>query len=463
MGAETEAKGIAINDGITGNKHDWKNLLYIYLVLFLCALFFTITCRGGILAAVRGLMLGSCMLLGIFTVKRFYQEGVNWKKRVGYSIPAGILSGLFAATVIWLLEIEIGSPTMSANPYTQNTSSLFFMCPLYGLFMLGTFALAFKLPWGFRFLIVWAGSALVSTLGLEELARSQEIDIYILGLFRNCYYYYLYGLINCFMFALLWTWGANVICRNKYVSKTSVKRKIISYAVIFVCLILLGFVVVRFSSYFEEKSIDIANERFLIRHENTVFKEKMTGIIVVPVLCEFYDCEKREFKKLPAGIKANGNFEFNSNSKNLRVKTEYELLKIEKLKDGKVIKQIAYRTHCYASSIVNDNVYYQRSGAVFRLKGPDYNKTEYILRNIHSGYSISPDEKFIVYYDGGSKYRSDILCIMNLKSREVLALKAIDRSARENYWVKSIENFKKHWQRKKQRAKKYEPKDMFGE
>jgi len=456
MSAETEIK-----DNVQKSSESIRRpFLSIYIVLLLCAFLFIITCQGGILAAVRGIVLGGCILLGVFLVKRFYEEGVSWKKRVGYSMLFGILSGLFAAIIIWALELKIGSPTLSNNPYTQNAENLFWICPLYGLFMLGSFLLTLKLPWILRFIIVWICAALVSTFGLQELASSPELNTYILGLLKGCYYYYPKGLVNCFMFVLLWTWCASVIWRGKHVNKTSIKKKVINVCIFILSCIALGFIHVYFHLNFEASSIDIANERFCVRHKNTVFSEKMTGIIVLPRMREYYDCEKQEFRKLPVDIKISDDFEFNLIN---------DSLEKERYKNSKLIKIIILKERCWAPLVINDKIYYAIGGrynySIARLAPPNYDKVELVVGKLRESYFyISPDEKFIIYYDGGNKYRSNVLCIMNLKSKKVLALKNNKGFSRKIYWVKSIEEFKRRWQLKKQKVKKHvSVGDLFGE
>jgi len=446
-------------------KSSGRSLLLTCLVLPLSAFLFFITCSGGFKSGIRGVLLGTSILLGLFIVKRFYKDAFSWKKRVGYSILAGAIFGLFAALIIWLIEMRTGSPTLASNPYTQNTTNLFFMCPLYGLFMMGGFALAFKLPWILRFLVIWAGVALVSTLGFEELSRSPELSDYILGVFKGVIIYYPSGLVNCFAFVFLWICCAGVIVISN-VEQIIEHRKIINLSLFFILgvLVLIGYK--NFYYSFVTNSIDIADERFFVRHKNTVFSEKMIGIIVLPKKHEYYDCVEKKFYKLPLDIKVNNNFEFNSNNKNLKVKARINdnCLEIDKFKNGKLIKKIIHKNRWYAFIVVvNDSVYYKMSEAVFRLKAPDYNKAEFVMKNIPYNYSISPDEKFITYY-GGIKHLSDVLCIMNLKDGKVLTLKVTKKFPKENYWVKNMEEFKRHWQLKKRSVKKHASGDnLFGE
>ena len=442
MNAETEIKENSEKSNIADRGHTSRPILSICVILPLCAFLFIITCQGGLKSSIRGILLGACILLGLFVVKKFYKDSVSWKKRVAYSISVGIISGLLAATVIWLLEMILRIPSLSYNPHEQATESLFWTCPLYGLFMLGGFASAFNLSPKVRYLIVWAGAALVNALGLGELAADPELGTYVWGVLKICVVYYPRGLVNCFMFVLLWNWCAGTICRKEQAGQTTKSQKVINVLIVIGYLFLVLFIFFLSSTEFEMHSVYLANEKFRVRHQNIGFDEKLSGIIVLLGKREYYDCKKKVFCKLPADIEIRDYSGVISNNKGLRVENNRDHIKIEKLKNGKVTEKIIRLIDCQDHSVVNDSVYYRKYSDIFRLSPPNYDTPVLVMKNAPRNCCVSPDEKFIAYYGGAYRYTSRVLCVMNIESKKVRSLKTVKRRDIDVYWFRNLQDFK---------------------
>ena len=418
--------------------------LPLYVLLPLCALASTLICTGGWRSGLRATLLGGSLLLGVFLIKKFCPLDADWKKRVLYFTFAGILAGLLAASLVWALELAIGSPTLNNNPYNQNTKNLFLVCSLYGFFMLGCFALAFKLSRLARYFIVLGGAALANTFGLADIAYNPDLGTYILGILRNCAIYYIPCLGNCILFVLLWNACADRVF-NMPLRRLSFLTWIIS-AIIGVILGYFGFIIIG------AMSLSITPERYFVKYKETVFKEKFDGVIIVLRNMKYYDCQKKVFYDLPENITKE--HDFTPNNKKLKIVKLRNSNYIEILKDGKVEKKISLHG-TWKCCIVNDSVYYTRNRKLFRLKAPDYDKPELLLEKFKSyRFCISPDEKFIAYYEIANVFEFRILCVMNLKSKKILALKKAGHASGDIYWINNIDELRMFEIDKKKKTKK---------
>jgi hypothetical protein len=427
----------------TVSEPDYSWLL-AFMIFFVSAFIFIMTCPGGPKSGLRGAILAACLLVGVTVVKKFFKESAGWKKRTLYSMLSGIVSGLLAAWLIQLLETKIGSPTLKENPFTQNTANLFFICPLYGLLMSGAFALAFKLPWLLRFLAVWMAAALASTFGLEELSRSPELSEYLWGLLKGCGIYYMPGLLNCFLFVLIWSLCAGIVCPRENPEKMTWSRGIISTAIFVAVFALLMLISTTIFSGAQAGAADVANQRFLYRNKDTVFSEKPPGIIILPAEDRYYDCQKKKLCRIPEDKLKDYDFKLNPENKYLRLvcNPDGKCTEIEKLENGKVIEKISPKVSCYVPFIVNKAIYYTSDSKLYRLEPPGYQKEELILERVPHVFCISPDEKFIAYPGGPFTYFSSVLCVMEIRSKKIRALTTFGGYSFKIYWFKNLDEFK---------------------
>lgn len=414
MSPETEnLSEVRITDSIPADKH----LLPLYVLLPLCALASTFICTGGWQSGLRATLLGGSLLLGVFLVKRVCTSDMNWSRRTGYFIIAGILSGLFAASLIWILELGTGLPDLPRNPYTQSTENLFWMCPLYGFLMLACFSLAFNLSCMARYFIVLAGAALANTFGLVDMAVGTDIWTYTLGILQICIQYYVLCLGNCIIFVLLWS-----ICADRICNKPLREKKIWEWIALPILGVIVGYILFMVIG---SMTLSINPERFLIKHRNTVFAEKLNGIIIIERDDNYYDCQERVFCDLPRNIKKDK--DFLQKDKKAKLKTKGKI-------DFDLIREYY---------IVNDSVYYIDGGKLLRLKAPEYDKAELILDDFEGfRFCISPDEKFVAYSKRTNAFGFRISCIMNLKSGKILALKKTGFINGPVYWVNNINELK---------------------
>ena len=419
---------------MTGSAAACKVGMPLYLLLPLCALGSTFVCTGGWRTGLRATLMGGSLLFGVWTAKKLCSSDAGWKNRTACLALLGILTGLLAALIIWSLELSIGSPDLTNNPYNQDTKNLFFVCPLYGFFMLGCFGLAFNLPRMRRYFIVLAGAGLANTFGLVDLAAPNlDLGTYILVILRNCAIYYIPCLGNCVWFVLLWHSCAERLCKLP-IEKKSIGKLIGT-------IILGGFVAYFLFMMIGVMSAGIKLERYIAHHKDTVFKDKLSGIIVVPYRSDYYDCQKKSFCKIPKNTEINK--EYNSNNKFLRVIDNNSNIEVRKLENDKVVKTISHPKGYGTAIVVNDTVYYKREQKLFRLNPPDYDKPEIILKKFYRyRFYVSPDEKFIAYYGGVSgPIGRSILCIMNLKSKKMLPLR-VSAYHGAIFWVNNINELK---------------------
>ena len=377
-------------------------------------------------------MLGGSLLLGAFLIKKLCPSDSNWKIRVLYFTLAGILAGLLAASIISGLEMFTGSPTLNNNPYNQNTKNLFIICPLYGFFMLGCFGLAFNLSRTARYFIVLAGAALANTFGLIDLAPNPDLWTYILGILRNCVKYYIPCLGNCVLFVILWN-----SCADKIFGMPVKRQSVLAWiilAVIGVFVGYFGFIIIG------AMTLSINPKRYFVKYKDTVFKEKLNGVIITLRSMKYYDCQKKVFYDLPE--KTVEKYDFTSKNKNLKIVKLRDSHYIEILKNGKVGKKISLHG-AWKCCIVNDSVYYTKDRKLFRFKAPEYNKPELLLKNFRSyRFCVSPDEKFVAYYEITNVFEFRILCVMNLESKKILTLAKAGHASGDIYWFKSINELK---------------------
>ena len=419
---------------ITASSPVYVSGIPLYVLLPLCALGSTFVCLSGWRSGLRATLLGASLLLGLFLLKQHLPVDASWKKRTGYFALTGIASGLLAALIISVLEILIGSPVLNDNPYNQNTVSLFWMCPIYGLFMMGCFGVAFNLSILSRYFIVLAGTALANTFGLADMAANPDPMIYIFGILRDCVVYYIPCLGNCAWFVFLWN-----TCANGIFSSPVKKRKISTqFVIIFIGLVFgyFGFAIIGLIA------LNIKRERYVAQNKSTIFSEKLTGIIIVPARDDYYDCLNKAFYKIPGNI--NLNKDFCLSNKFLKAEDNRDNIVIAKLENGRVMKTISHPKNYGTVVVVNKTVYYMSDKKLFRLNPPDYDNPEVILDDFYNyHFCISPDEKFIVYYGGvHGALGSKVLCIMELKSQKILALRTSAYYMNRIFWVNDLAELK---------------------
>lgn len=272
----------------------------LYILLPLCALASTFICTGGWRSGLRSTLLGASLLTGVFFLKKLNALKLDWKRRIPSFMLTGALWGLLGASIIYVMELLIGSPTLSDNPYNQDASNLFLICSLYGFFMLGTYALAINFARIKRYFIVLAGAALANYVGIADWTQILTFK----ELLEPVLFHYLLCVGNCAWFVLLWYRCADGICYD-FIRKIRSSDMFILIAA-GAALIYFGYMIVGIGS------VMIANQRYLRKYQNTVFQKKITGIIVIPDRSEYYDCEKRTFQDLPEKMKFDRNFEYSN-------------------------------------------------------------------------------------------------------------------------------------------------------
>jgi len=417
----------------------------LYVLLPLCALASTLICTGGWRTGLRATLLGGSLLLGTLAVKKLCSTDTGWKTRTIAFAFFGIIAGLLAASSIWTLELSIGSPDLTNNPYNQDTKNLFFVCPLYGFFMLGCFSLAFNLSRMARFFIVLAGATLANTFCLVDLATPDpNLGIYTLNILRNCVIYYIPCLGNCTWYMLLWIPCAEGLLKLRVNKKTApvwITTIIIGGVVAYVLFMFIG-----------AMTLSIKPARYFVKHKDTVFNEKLNGIIVFLRSMKYHDFQKKTFYDIPKNT--NLNYDFRSKNKMLRVVKLKNSNSLEILKNGKVEKKRALNG-VWKYCIVNDSIYYTKERKLFRLKAPDYDKAELILETFRAyRFYISPDENFIIYYKIANMLEIKILCVMNFKSKKILTLEKAGYGVEDIYWVNNLDEIKKPKLIKKKKTKK---------
>ena len=282
--------------------------------------------------------------------------------------------------------------------------------------MLGCFGMAFNLPRMIRYFIVLAGAALANTFGLIDLAPNPDFMTYILRILINCVKYYIPCLGNCIWFVLLWFSCAESLFKLPVRKRPAWES--------FGIMILGGFVAYILFMIIGVMSSGIMLERYIARHRNTVFEEKLTGIIVFPNQSEYYDFTRKDFYDIPIKVRINKDF----NSNNSEVKEQI----------AKKINLKSFKTHI----IINDTMYYKDGSKLFSLHPPDYDKPELVLKKFNSySFYVSPDERFIAYFGGVRGFLGrQILCVMSLKTKKILALKA--SHGWKIFWVKNLDELK---------------------
>ena len=441
MNAESEIKENSEEVKITDSAPVYGRGMPLYVLLPLCALASTFICTGGWRTGLRATLLGGSLLLGVWVIKKLCPADISWWKRVAYFALLGIFSGLLAALIIWGMEMLTDSPTLNNNPYNQATKNLFFVCPLYGFFMLGCFGMAFKLSRMRRFFIILAGAALANTFCLVDLVPDRNF----LKILLNCAIYYIPCLGNCAWYMILWVPCAEKIF-NLPVEKKSVGKWTATIILGGIAAYFLFIVIGVFAA-------GIKIERFMVQNKDTVFKDKLNGIIVDPHRSDYYDCQKQSFYEIPKNTRINKGY--NSNNKFLKAVDNRRSIEIEKLENNKVIKKIIPVEWYGKPVVVNDTVYYRDKGKLWSLNPPDYDKPEIVLKKFNGyRFSISPNEKFIVYYGGvtGPIGRS-VLCVMNLRSKKILALRV---SAYHGlfFWVNNLDDLRMPEKSKKEGVRK---------
>ena len=446
MNAESEIKENSEEVKITDSAPVYGRGMPLYVLLPLCALASTFICTGGWRTGLRATLLGGSLLLGVWVIKKICPVDISWWKRVACFALSGIVSGLLAALIIWGLEMLTGSPTLNNNPYNQAAKNLFFVCPLYGFFMLGCFGMAFNLSRMRRFFIILAGAALANTFCLLDMAYGPDLQAYILSVLYNFVRYYIACLGNCAWYMILW-----IPCAERIFMLSKKKKTAWEWLII---IVIGGFVGYWLFMGIGMMTIGIKVDRFISQNKNTVFKEKLKGVIVFLKDEEYYDCEKRAFFKLPKNkVVCYG---LNSNVLRMKDNDNEKNNEIEKLKDGKVIKTIVLPKSYQEVDIVKDTIFYSNDDRLFRLNPPGYDKPEIVLNEFNSNYfAISPDKNFVAYQGGVTgELGRKVICVMNLKSKKILALKRGWFYHSIVVWGKQLEDMLEPKSTKKVTAKK---------
>ena len=390
------------------------SLLFIVPVF---ALISTFVCTSGWQTGLRATLLGGGLLAGILLTKRFCPLGTKWKKRLAYFIPAGLLGGLLAALVIIALEYFIGSPDPTENPYHQSSENLLWICPLYGFFIFLCYGLAFNLSRVWRFLIVVLGAALANNFCLIDLAVSPNIQEFALGILRNLSLYYIACLGNSFFYMFMFN-----MCADAVYQKPMKKIGIGVWILGAVASVIVAYFGVMF---FGAMTLSIKPTRFIKEHKDTVFKDKMTGVIVFGDDNEYFDCQKRELLKSKAF------------PDKLKQRQDHKTLKKE------FLKQIDFDSYWYYE-VHGKAVFYTKRGKLFRLD-PPYERPELLLTdNFYiSSFCVSPNGKFIAYSSQMNEMGYRVFCIVNLDSRKILAVDGIGYLPRGSYyWLSDAEKEK---------------------
>jgi hypothetical protein len=386
----------------------------LYIVPFF-ALVSTFVCTSGWRTGLRATLLGGGLLAGIMLTRRLCSVDAKWKKRLAYFIPAGVLGGLLSALVIIALEYFIGSPSPVKNPYHQSSGNLLWICPLYGFFIFLCYSLAFNLSRTWRLLIVTAGAALANNFCLIDLAANPDIQEFASGILRNLGRYYIACLGNSFFYIFMFNLCADGIYRKP------MKR-------IGVVWMLAGIGAAIFAVYFGyifigAMTLSIKPDRFIKEHKDTVFKDKLQGVIILGRNNEYFDCRKRkliESSPFPEKFKQSSDQE----------KLEKELR-----------KQVNFDKY-WNYQIRGKTVYYIDKGKLFRFS-PPYERPELLINDFYVGnFCISPDGKFIAYSKPMNMLEYRVFCIRNLNSGKVLAVKGAGYISKETYWLSDDEKEK---------------------
>jgi hypothetical protein len=406
----------------------------LYILLPLCALASTLICTGGWRPGLRSTLLGASLLSGVFLLKKLKSLELGWKLRIPYFMISGIIFGLLGASIIYGLELLIGSPTLIDNPYNQDATNLFLICPLYGFFMLGAYALAIKLSRIKRYFIVLAGAALANTFGLVDMVNNMDTFSYVLYILGNCAIYYIPCLGNCALFVFLW-----ILCSDSIFNFTMLRKSAVAWIIMIVAggiIAYLGFI------FIGAMTLSINPARYFIKYKDTGFDRKLTGVIITQRSLEYYDCQKRIFCKFPPDIELN--YDYNSNNKSLKVEDNRDSIEVQKIRDDRIVKKISHPKSYGTAIVVNDTVYYKSDISLFKLNPPEYDKPDIVLKQFYSYYFyLSPDEKFVAYYVSVNSFGYNILCIKNLESGKILAIKKVGFIASRIYWLSSLDDWKK--------------------
>ena len=400
-------------------EHNWAkyyntgpSLLYIVPVF---ALISTFVCTSGWRTGLRATLLGGGLLAGILLIKRFCPLDAKWNKRLAYFVPAGLLGGLLAALVIIALEYFIGSPSLTENPYHQSSKNLLWICPLYGFFIFLCYSLAFNLSRVWRFFIVVVGAALANSFCLIDLAVSPTIHEFALGILRNLGRYYIACLGNSFLYIFMFNMCADGIYQKPM--KKIAPLVLIAGIGATIVLGYFGYI------FIGAMTLSIKPARFMKEHKNTVFKDKLKGAIVLSSYGNYFDCESRKFVKSTVFPE--------------KMEQSPEEKKLEK----HLRKQINFGNYWHYE-IHGKTVYFLQNGKLFRLS-PPYDRPALIFHGLKMGnFCLSPDGKFVVYYQPLNIMGRGAFCIRNLNSGKILAVKGDGYLPTGSYWLSDAEKEK---------------------